>query len=94
MSASSNMKSLAAVLAILRVVVLTACDGNGNETTESDSEPAARARFVAIGWQDGTIALDRLTIRYERSATLSLSLMLPLSALARRIRPSTRADRL
>ena len=70
MSTSSNMKSLAAVLAILGVVVLTACGGDSNETTESDSEPAARARFVAIGWQDGTIALDGLTIRFSAGENL------------------------
>ena len=65
MYTSSNMKSLAVVLAILGVVVVTACGGDSNETTESDGEPAAQARFVAIGWQNGTIALDWLTIRFS-----------------------------
>ena len=70
MSTSSNMKSLAAVLAILGVVVLTACGGGSNETTKPDGEPAAQVRFVAIGWQDGTMALDRLTIRFSAGDNL------------------------
>ncbi len=67
---SSNMKSLAVVLAIFGIVVLTACGGDSNETTESDGEPAALARFVAIGWPDGTIALDWLTIRFSAGDNL------------------------
>ena len=53
------------MLAILVAVILTDCGGDNNVNTESDSEPATEARFAAIGWQDGTIALDWLTIQFN-----------------------------
>ena len=66
----ANMKSFAGLLAILFVVVLTACGGDSNEATESDGEPAAKARFVAISWHDGTIPVDWLTIRFSAGDSL------------------------
>ena len=65
-----SMKPVAVVLAILVVVVLMGCGGDSSQTAESNGEPAAKSRFVAIGWQEGTITLDWLTIRFRAGDNL------------------------
>lgn len=64
------MKPVAVVLSILVFVILMGCGGDSSQTAESNGELAAKARFVAIGWQEGTIALDWLTIRFGEDDNL------------------------